>query len=218
MTIQAGILTFGLGSVGTGTGGGTVVVQDIVGTIWVENSIFGIIEEEEAPTGFITVEPVLIAGTISVETALRGTIRGEDALVGYILKEEGGVWVSDTANVTMYRGNDRSLRASINAEGTGDPTDLTGAKVWFTVKERLSDLDAAAVIQKKNTAAGGSAAEIEIVDAPGGQVLIYIDPEDTDAVPAATYSFDVKVELGSGKYYTPIRGKITFKEGVTKTR
>lgn len=124
--------------------------------------------------------------------------------------------MSETSNtVTMFVRDNRTLTVTVHATD-GTPVDLTDAKVWFTVKARMTDLDSAAVIQKKNPEAGGSEDEIHVTDPSNGVLEIYLVPADTESVDPATYVYDVQVTLISGKTYTVVRDKITFKEDVTK--
>lgn len=81
------------------------------------------------------------------------------------------------------------------------PVDLTGALVWFTVKNRIED--AAPVISKRNVAAGGVDNQV-LVSLPQvglalGQFRVFGDPADTALLdPAETYWCDAFVQLPGG--------------------
>ncbi len=117
--------------------------------------------------------------------------------------------------ITMFTRDDRTLSLTVN-DSDGAPVDLTSASLWFTVKARTADLDSEAILQKRNTAAGGSDLQIKVIVALDGTAEIYIVPEDTNEVDPATYVWDVQVKLANDKTYTVIRGRITFKDDITR--
>lgn len=83
----------------------------------------------------------------------------------------------------------------------GVPVDLTGAKVWFTVKNRIED--PGAVVSKRNVAAGGVDNQVLVV-APQtgvslGQFRVRIDVADTSALdPVESYWCDAFVQRPGG--------------------
>lgn len=115
----------------------------------------------------------------------------------------------------MFIRDNRTLEVSILTDKNA-PVDLASAKVYFTVKARISDPDSAALITKRNAAAGGSDTQITITDAPQGLLEIYLEPADTADVKAGTYVYDVQVVLANGKTYTAVRDKLILKDDVTK--
>ena len=69
--------------------------------------------------------------------------------------------------------------------------DLTGFKVTFSVGGADSDI----VFARKNTEAGGSETEIDIIDAVGGILRVYIVPENTaDMTPGQEFVWDLTLE------------------------
>lgn len=83
----------------------------------------------------------------------------------------------------------------------GNLVDLTGALIWFTVKNRVEDVGA--TIAKRNTAAGGVDNQLLItVPQTGGalgQFRVFLDPADTAGVdPAAAFWCDAWVQLPGG--------------------
>jgi hypothetical protein len=197
---------------GLGTSGGTTLVGDrLYGTIVVEDRLEGALEEEEAPIGEIS-EPILISGAIQTEDVLAGTLETADVLEGVLHEEYPPM--SDV-RINMYLRDDRTLSLTVT-DKAGAAVDLTGSKLWFTVKTKTSDADTESVIQKRNTAAGGGNDEIEILDGPAGSAAIYMVPSDTDGVDPGIYVFDVQTTLSDGKTYTVLRGRISFREDVTK--
>jgi hypothetical protein len=209
-------LTWGMGADFTGTVTGTVIVQNILATVIAEDPLYGtLVVKEDYPTATVEAAPVPVSGVVTAATIIFGAITVSEEIVGYVLEE--GSPVSTGNDITLYRGDDRTLSVSVN-DSDGDPVNLTSAKVWFTAKQRMRDLDADAVLFKRNTAAGGSDAEITLTDAANGQAEVYIVPDDSDDIDAAHYTYDVQVTLSSGKTYTVVRGKIKFQESVTATK
>lgn len=210
-------LTWGMGVDFTGAGTGVVVVQDIFATVVARETVHAVVDlDEDIPTATVTVEPIVVAGTITPSTEIFGTVETTQEIWG-VLREDGDTMSAPISNVEMFLGDDRTLDVSVHTPG-GDPVSIAGAKMWLTVKSKLSDPDVSAVLAKKNLAAGGSDAEITFTDETNGLAEVYIVPDDGDNVEAGLYSYDIQVTLSSGKTYTIVRGKITFKKGVTLTK
>lgn len=84
-------------------------------------------------------------------------------------------------------------------DGTTQRT-LTGATVFFTLKENPHDTDAddsEAVLTKTITSHS---------DAPNGQTLIELTDSDTNIAPK-NYFYDVKVKESDGKIYLATKGR-----------
>jgi hypothetical protein len=116
----------------------------------------------------------------------------------------------------MYTREDRTLTLNLKYPD-GEPTDLTDAKGIFTVKEKSSDGDDAAIFQKRTLSAGGSDDEFDFTNPEGGKAEIYIVPEDTLTVTPGIYLWDIRITLANQKTYTVLRGRISFKDSITKT-
>ena len=95
-------------------------------------------------------------------------------------------------DVVVERNRDRTI--SVTLQVNEEAFDITGCKIWFSVKADLDDLDADAIIYKRNAAAGGDASQAQVTDGPGGILAIYIQPEDTVDVEAGDYWWDVVIE------------------------
>jgi hypothetical protein len=82
----------------------------------------------------------------------------------------------------------------------GVPIDLTGAKVWFTIKNRVED--AGGLVVKRNAAAGGVDNQIVIVPQTGiviGYFRVLLDVADTSPLdPSATFWCDAFVQMPGG--------------------
>lgn len=111
--------------------------------------------------------------------------------------------------LTLIRGSSKTYALAVT-DKDGDPVDLTGARVIFTVKASFcSD-----VLIRKDSQVGAS--EIEITNALGGLADIKISPADTQTMPTGEYLYDVWVVLVSGRRYPVITpSKLVIEPGVT---
>jgi hypothetical protein len=100
-------------------------------------------------------------------------------------------------SIEMYRGTSKTFILEVTDEA-GDVVNLTGCTIYFTVKERLEEVNP--LIQKKSS----DAMEIDIYDPTGGKAKIYLNPADTQALALKPRTFDVWVVLSSGKRYVVI--------------
>jgi len=105
------------------------------------------------------------------------------------------------APLRVTRGASKTWLFTVRLVVGGGLKDLTGAKAWFTVKNRVED--AAAVVTKRNVAAGGVDNQILITIPQSGialgQFRVFLDPADTSLLdPSATYWCDAWVQLPGG--------------------
>ncbi len=92
------------------------------------------------------------------------------------------------------------------------PTDLTGAKVFFSLKASISDPDPPLLAKTSD-----DSAEINIL-APetDGKAEIYLLGADTNALGEGTFDYDIWVELSSGSRYPVVRdGQLVISSAVT---
>lgn len=111
--------------------------------------------------------------------------------------------------VSIVRGASRTFVLTVT--DTNDKVvDLTGAVIYFTVKERVDDRSP--VIFKSSV----NPSDILITNPKGGVAEIYLNPADTKDKEAKEYVFDVWAALSSGKRY-PVVDPSTFeiRPGVT---
>ena len=103
--------------------------------------------------------------------------------------------------VKVFRKRDRTIRVTISGPG-----DLTDAKVWFSVKRELGDVDVEALITKMsaNVTDGGDE-QAKVIDGPNGILEIYIIQGDTADISEGDYWFDVVVETSSGRRLEAVR-------------
>lgn len=110
--------------------------------------------------------------------------------------------------LTVKRGDTIDLEVTV-ARG-GSPVDLSGADLWFTAKRKLKDLDIAAVAQK--TLGDG----IAVTDAPAGELLVTLAPDDTDDLTKETVLYcDVQMVEASGRVTTVASGTLTVQLDAT---
>jgi hypothetical protein len=102
---------------------------------------------------------------------------------------------------------------SFTVERAGTPLDLTGAKIWFTVKESFNESDAEALLAYSSD----DTSQIEITNVLNGEFIVHLKAADTEVM-AGTWSYDIQVKLGTGKIITIARGVIEFLPHVTQTR
>ena len=101
----------------------------------------------------------------------------------------------------------------------GTDMDLTSALIWCTIKANTVETDAQALLQLRNTAAGGSNAEIEITSASEGKFTIKFRGSGANSTEniAGLHLYDIQVKLGSGTLITIAKGKIEFLENITRS-
>lgn len=116
----------------------------------------------------------------------------------------------DVDTMTVVQGADATFTLSVfSADGTA--YDLTGAKIYFTVKKRWKDV--AVLIAKATSNAGGTDDQILMLAQTGltkGKAQIFIVPEDTSSLSntqvddASNYVYDAWIVTTSGKH-KPVR-------------
>lgn len=84
-------------------------------------------------------------------------------------------------------------------------TDITGWKVWITIKESITVSDSNAAIQKSTTTH----------DSPlEGITTLTLDASETK-IETGNYYYDMQVETDTGQVYTIAKGTIYVEYGVT---
>lgn len=113
--------------------------------------------------------------------------------------------------ITMYRGNDRTVQITVLDKATMLPYDLDDCTVTMMVKHNINDADVASIITKSTV----TASEGVITNPSAGVTEFYIVPNDTlnadtlnDNVP---YTIDFRVETPHPeKLYTVLRTWLTI--------
>lgn len=111
--------------------------------------------------------------------------------------------------VSIVRGTSKTLSLKVK-DAAGNPVNLTGATVYFTVKQKAKDKYS--LIQKIST----DIAQVEIPNPTDGIAKIYISPEDTVSLATTRYMFDVWVILSSGDRYVVVAPSVfEVKDSIT---
>jgi len=79
-------------------------------------------------------------------------------------------------NVDVYQDRDITLKITTKNPITKVVVDITGASLVFQIKISL-DKNAAVLVERKNTAAGGGTTEIEDSDLTNGEYKVHLLPE-----------------------------------------
>lgn len=96
-----------------------------------------------------------------------------------------------------------------------DPVDLTGGKVWFTVKRNSRDLDEDSLIYL-NSAVDPAQVRI-IAPATNGQIRVELEPADTVDIKDTYLPYDVQIRESDGAISTIEYGTIELRKNVTQS-
>jgi hypothetical protein len=106
-------------------------------------------------------------------------------------------------NLVIFRNTSKSFQLNFK-DTVGNPEDITGWTVYFTVKEKMEDADVDAKISKDITSH---------YDATAGKTLISLTASDTNL--KGNYYYDVKYKDDSNNTGILFHGMIKFREPVT---
>jgi hypothetical protein len=112
------------------------------------------------------------------------------------------------SDLRVVRGDTPTIDFALTDPITEEPTDLSGAIVWFTVR---TSYESDVVFQKKT---GGSGIVID-VPAASGRGKVNIAAEDTNTLvnrDLIEFVYDLQVKLVGGAVLTPAKGRF-FVEG-----
>lgn len=107
-------------------------------------------------------------------------------------------------NLTLIRRDDVDLDVTFT-DKDGEPIDLTGCTVFFTMKRKVSDTDEDAIIQKEVTSH---------TDPTAGETRISLTNDETDITPRH-YFYDIQVEDTNSKIISSTVGQIKITQDVT---
>lgn len=110
-----------------------------------------------------------------------------------------------TEDIFFYKNNTVTIDVTIT-DGNGDPIDLTGGKLYFTMKNSFNEDDSEAAIQKSVTSH---------TDPTNGQSRITLSKDDTD-VPPKKYLYDITFIASTGEKYTDSDGNCEVRDIVTR--
>lgn len=107
-------------------------------------------------------------------------------------------------DLTIYRGDDKDFTIHFKDAVDAD-VDITGWKVYFTVKKNESDVDVDAVITKDITSH---------TDPTGGDTKISLVGADTEDL-AGNYYYDIQVKKTGGTVFTIVKGTFIVTKDIT---
>lgn len=105
------------------------------------------------------------------------------------------------SDLCLMRGEDAIIEVTVTDED-GEPQDITGWKLFFSIKRYLDDADP--LVLKRNTAAGGGDGQILALTQSGatlGQFKVFVDRADTVAMDIAGHRYDAWVVVPTGESY-----------------
>lgn len=107
----------------------------------------------------------------------------------------------------LYRGDSRTLHLHVVNSTTGADIDITGWKIYFTVKQYKTDSDTDAEIKKDTTTH---------VDPTHGKSDIVLTSEDTHNLVIGTNYYDIQVKKPDDTVKTFVSGEIDILEDITR--
>jgi len=106
----------------------------------------------------------------------------------------------------LYRGDSREYTLSF-VDKNGTAIDITGWKVYFTLKRSIGQNDGSATLKK------------DIVNHESsikGKTKIVLTSSDTDDLKPDNYVYDIQVKKPNGDVITVVMGSITIEADVTR--
>lgn len=106
----------------------------------------------------------------------------------------------------LFRGDSREYSLSFT-DSEGAKIDITGWKVYFTLKKNESDGDSSAQVTK----------DVTEHEAPTeGRTKIVLVPSDTDSLEPGDYHYDIQVKTANGSILTVAKGRMSIKADITR--
>lgn len=113
---------------------------------------------------------------------------------------------TSSPTIEIIRGDDVSLNLHFK-DSSGADIDITGYKVYFTVKRKLNDSDTLALIK----------VDVTSHSAPiTGNTVVSLVNATTDDLPEGTYYYDLQLKDTEGLISSTKRGVFDVVEDVTK--
>lgn len=105
----------------------------------------------------------------------------------------------------IIRRDDATLNVTFKNKTTNVPIDITGSKVYFTVKRRYLDTDAHALVVKETTSHS---------DPTNGKTSIVLNQVDTDQA-EGSYYYDFQIKDAANRITSTLRGVFTIVNDIT---
>jgi hypothetical protein len=110
-------------------------------------------------------------------------------------------------NLSMYRGDDKYITLTFTLNGA--VLDITGATIFLTIKNDITDLDDDAVFKDEWVAPADAESE-------AGRIQIHIPSSDSDSFEVKSYVFDIQYKSSTGDISTVADGNFTVNADVTR--
>jgi hypothetical protein len=121
------------------------------------------------------------------------------------------------SDIQMTRGDSAAFEVEVTRYNEitrlDEPVNLTGAKAWFTVKRRRTDLDVDAIVQRNSVV---NPSEIQITPLEG-LITIQMLPTDTQDITERWLRYDVQIKELSGAITTVQAGSLELIKDTTIT-
>lgn len=114
------------------------------------------------------------------------------------------------ANLTGFRGDTFNLRFSLTTGTPATTVNLTGATVFFTLKERVSDSDAQATVRKNTPAVSG------ITTGEAGAITVNIPTGESYFFKTGPYHYGIQVKSPINTVQTSVTGIFNIEADVTR--
>jgi hypothetical protein len=115
------------------------------------------------------------------------------------------------SDLRMFRGDSRTWVVNFKDKSTGNPIDITGYTLFFTVKDKnryLTDAsDSSAIISKNVTTH---------VDSSSGISQIVITSSDTTSITPKAYIYDIQLKDSYDRVFTIDSGNFLIDADVTR--
>jgi hypothetical protein len=110
------------------------------------------------------------------------------------------------ANIAISKGTTQSYNLTFT-DSDGEELDITGATVYMTAKDSLSDADTDALFKKTVTSHTTPAS---------GLTTVTVEPTDTSSADyQTTYFYDIVLKTAGNAIYRVLEGELNITYGVT---
>ena len=116
------------------------------------------------------------------------------------------------ANLTGFRGDTFNLPFSLTTGTPAAAINLSGATVFFTLKENVSDSDANATVKKQTPTASG----VTILSSGDGTVNVNIPTGESYFFKTGPYYYGLQVKTVTNAVYTAVTGLFNIKADITR--
>lgn len=114
------------------------------------------------------------------------------------------------ANITVYRGDTIELDLTITTGASSGAANLSGASLYFTLKENISDTTPA--LKKQTPSASG----ITITNTGQGLATVNIPTGDSYSFKTGPYYYGVQLKDDSANIFTIVTGLFNVQADITR--